>query len=76
MVLRPVPSVQSNATLAQGLCQGRVKLDNRKMFFTERLVRHWNRLPRNVVTAASLLEFKKDLEIALSDMANFLGSPV
>lgn len=73
MVLRPVPSVQSNATLAQGLCQGRVKLDNRKMFFTERLVRHWNRLPRNVVTAASLLE---DLEIALSDMAKFLGSPV
>ncbi|XP_066860350.1 2-Hydroxyacid oxidase 2 isoform X2 [Anser cygnoides] len=36
-----------------------------KMFFTERVVRHWNRLPREVVMAPSLLEFKKHLENAL-----------
>lgn len=51
-------------------------MDIRKIFFTERLVRCWNRLPRKVVTAPSLLEFKKHLENALSDMAKFLGSPV
>lgn len=31
----------------------------RKRFFTERVVRHWNRIPTLVVMASSLLDFQK-----------------
>ncbi|KFW03783.1 hypothetical protein N327_10282, partial [Fulmarus glacialis] len=49
------------------LKESRFRLDIRKKFFTVR-VRHWNRLPREVVNAPSLEVFKVRLDGALSNL--------
>ncbi|KFP11052.1 hypothetical protein Z169_15598, partial [Egretta garzetta] len=50
------------------LNQGRFRLDIRKKFFTMRVVKHWNRLPREVVEAPSPETFKTRLGGALSSL--------
>ena len=50
------------------LKEGWFSLDIRKKPFTVRVVRHWNRLPRDVVDAPSLETFKVRLNQSLGNL--------
>jgi len=47
---------------------GRFRFDIRKKFYTMRVVRHWNLLPREAVAAPFLGVFKARLDGALSNL--------
>ena len=66
--------VDSNGTRENGfkLRQGRFRLDIRRNFFTQRVVRHWNRLPKEAVDAPSLQAFKARLDVALGSLVCWL----
>jgi len=50
------------------LKEGRFRLDRRKKFFTMRVVKHWQKLPREVVDAPSLETLKVRLDGALNNL--------
>jgi len=50
------------------LCKGRFRLDIRIDFFNESVIKHWNRLPREVVDSPSLEVFKKFVDKAFQHM--------
>ena len=45
----------------------------RRKFFTQRVVMHWNRLPKEVVDAPSLEAFKARLDVALGSLVWWLA---
>ena len=47
--------------------EGRFRLDIRKKYFTVRMVRHWNRLPSDIVDAPSLETLKARLDQSLGN---------
>jgi len=59
---------KSDAANGLKLHQGRFRLDIKENFFTERVVKHWTRLPRAVVESPFLEGFKNHVDVAIGDM--------
>jgi len=51
------------------LHEGRFILDIGKYFFNDCVIKHWNRLPREVVESPSLELFERHVDVAFRDMA-------
>ena len=49
-------------------------MDLRREFFTQRVVMHWNRLPKEAVDAPSLQAFKARLDVALGSLVWWLAT--
>lgn len=60
------------AQLREALTPGLLlQISIRKTSFPERVVRHWNRMSREVMESASLEVFKSCVDVAPGDVARF-----
>lgn len=50
------------------LCHGRLRPDIRKRFFTGGVIKHWNRLPKDMVESPSLEVLRKRVAVALGNV--------
>ena len=57
------------------LCQGRLRLDIRKNFFTSKVVKYWNKLLREVVQSPYLEVFRRLLDMEPKHQ-RMLGQPI
>ena len=55
------------------LHQGTFRLDIRKNLLSQRVLKHWHRLPREVVKSPCLEVFKNRVDAALRDMVSGHG---
>jgi len=65
-----VTQSDSDKTRVNGfkLKEEKFRLDVKKKFFTQRVVRHWHKLPRGAVDAPSQEAFKAWLDVALGSL--------
>ena len=50
------------------LRQGRFRLDIGREFFIQRVVMHWNRLPKEIMDALSMEAYKARLDVVLGSL--------